>query len=696
MTVTLVEESTFCLSGRSGDVQPGGAQGLFLLDTRLLSRFQLTIDGEPADPLTVAIRQPFAATFVARARPQGLVIDTSLLVLRHRYIGLGMREDLVVRNAGTAPAKLRVELAVDADFADLFSVKEARVALVGEHAREITDSELRLRHRHAGSDREVTVRFGGGAAVDATGAAWEVTVPAQGEWTTCVQVELTEHAIEPRYRCGEPVTQAAPALRHAAWLREVPLVDTAYAPLHTAMSTSLTDLGALRLSDPAHPDRTTVAAGAPWFMTLFGRDSLLTSYMALIASPDLARGVLETLAGLQGSVVDPLTDEEPGRIMHEVRAGHSTWAALGERNVYYGSADATPLFVILLGELHRWGLASDVVDRLLPHADRALDWISDYGDRDGDGYVEYARSSEHGLINQGWKDSHDSVPFADGRLAEPPIALCEVQGYVYAAYLARAYLAQEAGDVETAAHWRQRAAALKTAFNRDFWMADRGWYALALDGDKRPVDGLASNMGHCLWSGIVDLDKAPAVAARLMSPEMFCGWGVRTLATSMATYNPLSYHCGSVWPHDNAIIAAGLMRYGFVHEAHQVIRGMLAAGCASGGRLPELFGGLDRTEIPVPVPYPASCSPQAWSAATPLQFLRTLLRFDPWVPHGKIWLVPALPDEITRLAVTRIPIAGQRLDVLVDGGDVKLSALRGLEVIRRPRPPLTAALGLFI
>jgi len=692
-TVTLVEETTFCLSGRSGDVRPGGAQGLFFLDTRLLSRYELTIDGERAEPLTVAIRQPFAATFVAQARPQPALTDSGVLILRHRYVGRGMREDIVIRNGSATPAQLRLELAVDADFADLFAVKEARVLVVGEHGRELSGGgELRLHHRHTRGDREVTVRFGGDAAVDTTGARWEVTVPPQGEWSTCVQVELTKEPIEPRYRCGVPVAHAAPAVRHAAWHRTVPLVDTDYTPLDTAVATSLSDLGALRLSDSSHPERTTVAAGAPWFMTLFGRDSLLTSYMSLIVSPDLAQGVLETLASLQGAVVDPLTDEEPGRILHEVRSGHTTWAAMGHRNVYYGSVDATPLFVILLGELRRWGLAAEVVDRLLPHADRALDWITGYGDRDGDGYVEYARLSEHGLLNQGWKDSFDGIPYADGRLAEPPIALCEVQGYVYAAYLARSYFAQEVGDDETAAHWRHRARALKTAFNRDFWLPDRGYFALALDAEKRPVDALASNMGHCLWSGIVDLDKAPQVAARLLSQEMFSGWGVRTLGTSMASYNPLSYHCGSVWPHDNAIIAAGLMRYGFVREAHQVIRGILAAGWATGSRLPELFSGLDRSEVPVPVPYPASCSPQAWAASTPLQFVRTMLRFDPWIPHGRIWVDPALPDEIKRLKVSRIPMGGERLDVHVDGDVVTLSELTGIEVIRRPRPPLTAAL----
>jgi glycogen debranching enzyme len=271
--------------------------------------------------------------------------------------------------------------------------------------------------------------------------------------------------------------------------------------------------------------------------------------------------------------------------------------------------------------------------------------------------------------------------------------LCEVQGYVYAAYLARAYFAEERGDDDAVDRWRSKAAALKAAFNRDFWLADRGWFALGLDGDKRPIDALASNMGHCLWTGIVDEDKAPAVAGHLLSPEMFSGWGVRTMATSMAAYNPVSYHCGSVWPHDNAIIAAGLMRYGFADEATRLIEGLLDAAATAGGRLPELFSGLGRDELSVPAAYPTSCVPQAWAAASPLLFLRTLLRLDPWVPHGRVWLAPVLPPSVHRLRVDRIPIGEDRMGVEVVDGAVRIEGLGvDVELVQSPRRPLTAAL----
>jgi glycogen debranching enzyme len=414
--------------------------------------------------------------------------------------------------------------------------------------------------------------------------------------------------------------------------------------------------------------------------------------MALIVDPELALGVLQTLARFQGKDVDPRHEEEPGRILHEMRFGEAASLSLGGGRVYYGSVDATPLFVVLLGELRRWGVATEVVDQLLPHADRALRWIEHFGDRDGDGYVEYQRATDRGLVNQGWKDSWDGVRFASGEIAKAPIALCEVQGYVYSAYLARAYFATETGDRVTAEHYRAKAVALKAAFNRDFWLEDRQWYAMGLDHEKRPIDALASNMGHCLWSGIVDQDKAACVARHLLSPEMFSGWGIRTLATSMVGYNPISYHCGSVWPHDNAIAAAGLMRYGFVDEAQRVILAMLDAAVSQEGRLPELFSGLDRSEFPTVVSYPTSCSPQAWAAASPLLFLRTLLRLEPWVPHGRVWLAPVLPPVIGRLKLERIPLAGGRVGVDAADGVVDVTGLPPeLDLVRAPRDPLTAS-----
>ena len=691
--LTLVEGSAFCISGRGGDVSPGTPQGLFFRDTRFLSGLDLHINGLRPEVLASERTAPFSATFVVRSQPVVGRADSSLMILRYRYVGRGMREDLVVRNYGEEPAYCSIQLRFSADFANMFAVKEGRARPEGEIALETTRDGLVFTYRKGASRRGLRITSSEQAQFVSDTAAWETVVPARGHWSTCLQFTpiIDGDDIEPRYLCGEPVERSTPHQRLDKWRQAVPAVATDHQAFHLAVAKGAEDLGALRIFDPDFPERAVLAAGAPWFMTLFGRDSLLTSWMALIVDPTLAQDVLQTLARFQGTKVDPLNDEEPGRILHEMRFGDASSLSLGGGTVYYGTADATPLFVMLLGELRRWGLATEVVDSLLPAADRALAWIDEYGDRDGDGYVEYQRSSDKGLGNQGWKDSWDAIRFADGRLARTPIAVCEVQGYVYGAYLARAHFADEVRDTATAAHYRAKAAALKTAFNRDFWMEDKGWFAMGLDCDKVPIDALASNIGHCLWTGIVDEDKARAVADRLLSPEMFSGWGIRTLSSDMVGYNPVSYHVGSVWPHDNAIIAAGLTRYGFVEEAHRVIIGLLDASTHFGGRLPELFGGLGRDEVPFPVSYPSSCSPQAWAAASPLMFLRSILRLDPWVPHGKVWIDPVLPPAITRLRVDRIPLAGRRVTVEVDRHGMHAKGLGpGIQLLQTPRDPLTA------
>ena len=692
-SVTLVEGPAFCISGPSGDMVPESPQGLFFRDTRFLSRFDVRVNEQEPEPLAAERTSPFAATFVLRSRPRSGHADSAVLLFRYRYVGRGMREDIVVFNYGEEAAYCSIEFGFNSDFADLFEVKEGRGRLDGEVMTETEEGTITFRHRRGAVRKGVRVSMAGSPQLSANLASFEVIVPARGQWRTCVQVTamIEDEEIEPRYRCGAPVEQATPHERLERWRRDVPAVQTDYDALRAVVVQSAEDLGALRIFDPDYPERTVVAAGAPWFMTLFGRDSLLTSWMALVVDPDLALGVLQTLARFQGEKVDPRNDEEPGRILHEMRFGEAASLSLGGGRVYYGTADATPLFVMLLGELRRWGLAPELVDSLLPAADRAMEWIEHFGDSDGDGYVEYKRASDRGLANQGWKDSWDAIRFADGHLGRPPIALCEVQGYAYGAYLARAHFADEVGDEVTASRFRTKAATLKEAFNRDFWLEDRGYYAMGLDFDKRPIDGLGSNMGHCLWTGIVDEDKAPLVVRHLLSDEMFGGWGIRTLAQSMVGYNPISYHNGSVWPHDNAIIAAGLMRYGFVEEAHRVILGLLDTAGYQGNRLPELFGGLSRQEVPFPVSYPSSCSPQAWAAAAPLLFLRTILRLDPWVPHHKVWLSPALPHRIGYLRVDRIPLAGSRVTVEVVDGDVKVEGLApDVELIQEPRKPLTA------
>ncbi len=592
-----------------------------------------------------------------------------MLVLRNRFVGDGMREDVILRNLGAEPIGVTLALTVDTDFADLFAVKEGRVQT--PHGLVVDLGAASMTFKVAGPDdtRTAQITATGEPIVTPGRFTFRIVVPQRSQWSTCFAVEasISGRRIPLRHRCGEPIDVSAPAQRLQAWRLSNPRIETADSAFERSLEVGARDLGSLQIEDPTQPGCPILAAGAPWFMTLFGRDSLLTAWMALGLDPRLALNTLRTLARLQGARVDPLTEEEPGRILHEVRLGREAALALGGGTTYYGTADATPLFVMLLAELDRWGALPDA-DRpsLLAAADRAMAWILEYGDVDQDGFVEYRRHTDRGLINQGWKDSFDGINHSDGHLAAPPIALCEVQGYVYGAFQARAFLAEGDGDTVSAQQWRSRAARLKASFNLAFWMPEQQAFALALDGAKHQVDAVASNMGHCLWTGIIDDEKATAVAAHLVGPRLNSGFGVRTLATDMNAYNPVSYHNGSVWPHDTAIAIAGLAEYGFVQEAQQIALGLIDASEYFGGRLPELFCGFSRAEFPHPVPYPTSCSPQAWAAASSRMVLRSLLRYHPDIPHGQVRLCPMVPDRFLPIRLQNVPLAGTRMELSVD------------------------------
>ena len=692
--VTLVEGRTFALSDRTGDMASDLAQGLFVLDTRVLSRWELKVNGHRLETLAVETREPYATTFVARAHAALGHADSDLVVFRRRYIGRGMREELEITNYGLSVVPVEIEAQVDVDFADLFEVKEGRVDTGRPRSVHVVVGALWFEGHDGPPAKQSTIALSDDATIEAGHATWRTTLQPGQTWQTCVVVTVSVDGeqIEPRFRCGGDDGDTVPATRLRQWRETRPDISTDHPGLELALDRSGDDLGALRIFDPDHPDLPVVAAGAPWFMTVFGRDSLLTGWMTLMADHRLAHGVLETLARFQGDDVVEATEEEPGKILHEMRFGTANGDALQRGDVYYGSIDATPLFVMLLGELRRWDPRNELVERLLPHADRALDWIERFGDRDGDGYVEYQRQGAKGLANQGWKDSWDAVRHVDGTLAHPPIALCEVQGYVYAAYVARAHFAMETGDDATYQRYRDKARELHRRFNEDFWLDELGTYALALDGDKKPVAVAASNVGHCLWTGIVDRERAQLVADRLLGDDMFSGWGIRTLAASTPAYNPASYHNGSVWPHDNALCAAGLMRYGFIEHAHRVIAAQLDVAALTRGRLPELFAGFSRRELAVPAAYPTSCSPQAWAAASPLLWLRTLLRLDPWVSRRQVWLSPQLPRDIRSLHVEGIAIGDNRVTIHVEDGELDVQGADGVDILTEPRPPLTSLL----
>lgn len=692
---TLVEGATFVISAANGDVVPGGANGLFYEDTRFLSCWRLLLDQAEVQSLASYGLHPFAATFLSRGRPRPGQSDSTLLLERRRSVGSGMREDILLRNLGPEPARCSLSFEIDADFAHLFEVKENKVRPRGEHRVEISGSTMTFSYRYRKARRRLEVTLPSSAMVTPCMARIDVDVPAGGEWHAHLELRLfvdDEPVARPTGTDGRAVSRG-PLARLRSWEEGSPRIETTRPGVNGTFWQASRDLGALRIFDPGHPDRAVVAAGAPWFMTLFGRDSLITSILALAVDPSLATSTLLTLAHRQGRAVDELTEEEPGKILHEIRRGLTTVAGTDERSTYYGSIDATPLFVMALGERYRWGMDDRHLQALLPHADRAIAWIDDYGDRDGDGFVEYQRTTPQGLANQGWKDSYDGVSSAAGRLAGPPIALCEVQGYTYRAYLDRALIADGTGDPDLAARLRARADRLKERFDEHFWLKGRGYYAMGLDGDKQPIDALASNMGHCLWAGIVADDKAERVAERLCGPELFSGWGIRTLATSMARYNPVSYHNGSVWPHDNAICAAGLARYGLREQAEMVTVALFEAAEAFGGRLPELFCGFDRHAYPVPVPYPSSCSPQAWSAAAPFGLLRSvLLGLQPDAPDGTLACNPSVPAAFGTLAVRNLPVVGARLAIETMAGSATVRGLPdGIRLVPTATPMVAPA-----
>ncbi|MEU7843771.1 glycogen debranching protein [Micromonospora sp. NPDC049114] len=461
------------------------------------------------------------------------------------------------------------------------------------------------------------------------------------------------------------------------WTEDRAVLRSDNQTLERTIRQSRDDLAALRLDLEVKGQRILLpGAGLPWFLTVFGRDTLITAYQTLVAGPALAKGALLTLARLQGETCDDFTDEEPGKILHEVRSGELTRTGQKPYSPYYGTADATQLWLILLSEYWRWTCDDETVRHLHDNALAALRWIDEYGDRDGDGFVEYATRSPEGLGNQCWRDSPDGVCFADGRIPVLPLATADIQGYTYDAKVRLAELFDgPLGNPALAARLRDEAGTLAERFNRDFWIDERGgYYAVALDGDKNVVDSKTSSMGHLLWSGIVPRARADAVVRQLMSPDMFSGWGVRTLSREERLYRPIGYHLGTVWPHDNSLIALGLVRYGYRAEANRISLAMIDAAEQFGHRLPEALSGYDRQRLLFAVPYPTACSPQAWAAGAPLALIRAMLGINP--VDGRLTLDPDIPPEFGRITAHRVRAFGQEWGVEAVGtsGNVRLDA----------------------
>ncbi len=650
--IAILDGSTFLVCDGRGDIvaSPDQPHGFFYRDTRFLSRWTLRANGQPLEALSTDETAYFAAQFFL-VPPGGDVNENpSTSIIRKRSVGDGFHEDVTVINHDPVPLELELRLDAGSDFADLFEVKDA-LGKKGETYARVDGSELVLGYRRENFVRETHISASQPAEVDERGLTFRLQLDAHSEWSTCIFVH--PGGVEIKYDHGDEEARPNIGMSLQEWLDQAPRLESDSDPLEHVYERSLIDLAALRFTSELFPDQALPAAGLPWFMTVFGRDSLITSYQALPFAPELAETTLRVLARYQGKTIDPFRDEFPGRILHEIRFGELTHFEERPHSPYYGAADTTPLFLILLDEVERWTGNAELARELEPAARAALAFLDEHGDLDGDGYVEYERAQETGLENQCWKDSWDSMRFADGTVAQGPLAVCEIQGYVYDAKLRAARLARELwGDSAFADRLEHQAAELRERFNRDFWLEKRGHYALALDREKRPVDALTSNIGHLLWSGIVPEERAAAIAAHLLGERLFSGWGVRTMAEGEGGYNPIRYHNGTVWPHDNSLIAAGLARYGFREEAAVVAFATLEAASYFRYRLPEVFAGYRRGRTSFPVEYPTASSPQAWATGAPLLLLRVLLGLEP--DGNSLRSDPWLPTEIGRVELSGI------------------------------------------
>jgi glycogen debranching enzyme len=696
----------YLLTDPFGDILPDSrGLGLYEGDSRLLSTSILRIDGGRPVLLQGSMGGNFRGSIQltnasadknldAKVHPLDELVGRTLGITRERLIASGgLEERLRIVNHAPAEVTVRIELDLGADGADIFEVRGyprptrgtlLPVAVTPSAATFRYDGlDERRRSTHV-TFSEAATRFGptsgspGDGSVDGASVrfGWEVVLPRAETyelcwttWSTDVPVPTGDRRSEPDPAALFPVPPRISAdegvAAYRAWERGMTGVATDHELFNLVFRRSVADLRLLMNDGPGSGERY-VAAGVPWFATLFGRDALITAIQSLAFRPQLAIETLTVLAAHQATEVDERRDAEPGKILHELRTGELAGSGELPHTPYYGSIDSTPLWLILLGATFDWTGDLTLVDRLWPNALRALDWIDRHGDRDRDGFLEYERRTDAGLINQGWKDSSDAIRDRAGRNARVPVALAEVQGYVYDAKIRMARLALVRGDTDLAARLEGEAEALRAKFESAFWVEDQRYYALALDGDKRQADAIGSNAGQCLWSGIVAPDRAQDVADRLMEPSMFSGWGIRTFASGQAGYNPIGYHTGSVWPHDTSLIAAGLKRYGFDEESNRLVgRVFEAAQGFAEYRLPELFCGFDRDHATSPVPYPVACSPQAWAAASTFLFLETMLGLRAHADRAELELRhPHLPDWLGKVTLTNLRVGEASVDLL--------------------------------
>ena len=702
--LVLRENEIFMVSDQAGDTAAGQTLGLYYHDTRYLSVYQLAINGQAPILLSSSCEQDFMAnlqfTNPTLTQPAGRdVLPHTISLRRNRLVRDGLRERIGLMSYNREPVHLRLSLVLGADFRDMFDVRGyPRTARGQIHEPQWQDGVLTFSYTGLDKrDRCCRISFdprpdrvdledsgstisGPPGAVLPQGvertqtstvlpplarATWDITLPPDHPWAVTLLVAPE----------GPPTPAPAPQFdEDARRLRQAYTqwetgwgVRTDHAVLNRLLARSLADLRVL--SQPV-PGGFLPVAGIPWFAVPFGRDSLITALQTLVFKPEIATGTLRFLAGYQGREVNPWHEEQPGKILHEVRSGEMV--GLGEipHGPYYGTIDATPLFLMLFAETMRWLDDETLYRELRPNVDAALHWIDHYGDMDGDGYVEHGigTGTSGSLRNQGWKDNVSALQWPDGRYPDPPIALAEVQGYVYAAKLWCSQVFARFGETALAARLAQEAAEFKIRFNRDFWVPEIGFFAQALDGHKRPLPTVTSNPGHCLYTGLIDEAHREIVVQRLLSPDMECGWGIRTVSSQHPSFNPMSYHNGSVWPHDNGIIAAGLMREGYPDQALHVLNVIMDAALHFRYlRLPELYCGFarDLRYYSIPAEYPVSCSPQAWAAGTMVHLFQTLLGLEVDAAANRICLSPHFPSGLNQIELRNLRVGRHTIDLLI-------------------------------
>jgi glycogen debranching enzyme len=700
----------FLLTDQFGDIHSDSrGLGLYRDDTRLLSCSVLRVGGARPVVLQGSTGANYRGVIQLtnptldrnpndKIRPGQSLLGRKLGITRERLInGDALEERVHIVNFAEHDENVEIFIELADDAADIFEVRGfprergTLLPIVATDSRATfrydgLDGRQRRTHlvfSEAGTLEPVepddvpllggTVRYrwtwelAAGAEHELSWVVWSTDAPTPTPASPATSAPPTVSAAQQRELFPEPPRIAADegAAAYHAWARSTTAVSTDHELFNLTISRSVADLRLLVNDGPKEGQRY-VSAGVPWFTTLFGRDSIITALQTLAFRPQLAVETLDVLASLQATEVDDWRDAEPGKILHELRVGETARAGELPHSPYYGSIDSTPLWLVLLGATYEWTGDKALVDRLWPNALAALRWIDEFGDRDGDGFVEYERRSPRGLLNQGWKDSGDAIRDRTGLEAKAPIALAEVQGYVFDAKTRMAALARMRGEVDLADRLVRDAEALRARFEEAFWVEDQRYYAMALDADKRQADAIGSNAGQCLWSGIVSEARARDVADTLLSPAMFSGWGIRTYAQGQPGFNPFGYHTGTVWPHDTSLAAAGLKRYGFQDEANRLVGQVFEAAQHFGEfRLPELFCGFDREKAPMPVPYPVACSPQAWSAGAAFMFLQTMLGLRGHAEANELELLrPNLPDWLGKVTVTNLRIGEASVDLL--------------------------------